>query len=1053
MVYKFTLLSPVWWVPLLLLSGPVSRGHGQLPGRLEATAYSPEMLEDAELQDVRFVDPDRGWAVGDRGVIWQTVDGGRHWKIQPSRVASHLRSIHFVDGQHGWIAGGHRHAYSHQSSGMLLATSDGGRRWTRIPTLALPALEEIHFVNQRQGWAVGSSSAMYPSGIFRTRDGGRSWSTLPAGRIKGWQTADFHDHEQGVVAGLRGQVGRVNVTQVKTLENPPWGKRTLRSLRMANATDGWLVGDGGLVLVSRDGGLHWQKPPGALPRSVEDQFDFQAVAIAGKHCWIAGSPGSRVIHTADGGQNWEVFPTPQSLPIKALTFLDTQRGWAVGALGTIMATRDGGRTWRVQRRGGERAAVAGFFSHAQQVPWESLAALSGNQGYLGVVHVLDQAAGVMGRRDVIDQQQRLREAVVSVGGSGSGLIGSWTFPDATLQWDAEQIVKRWDRSSERSSLQVLQEQLVRRIRQWKPEVILTEAASTTGKRPAAHLTHQLVLRAAELAADRTIFPEQISVAGLEPWSVKKVLSTLKPGLRGTVNVSSDQLATRLGMSLADSAFVARGLVAERYEQAPAVQGFRFSINRLPQELGQQALMGGIRLAPGGAARRLLATPPITNLERLNRSIQKRRQVDQLLVHQASQSEGRSSWLAQLQDLTRGMETRQVAEVLYQLGYRYHESGQPELAAEVFQRLVRDCPEHDLVPAVYAYLVACYASGEVSWQQRSSHQPLKNQGQSRTAAEQKALLAKQPAVGGRPADTVDAGADVVLQHLPGVSSTFSRPASQQQAVDAWTGQAILLGKQVQRLHPQLYSEPMVRFPLATVARKRGLTRDTDQLYQLLVRQAADQNWWNCAQVENWLTHRRNVPPKETVICRRTVEKPFLDGRLDEPFWKSASPAKLVTAVTDDNPWPAEIRFAGDASFLYLAIRCRKAAEITYRSTTRPRSRDADLSAHDRVDVWIDIDRDYQTYYRLTVDCRGWTGDACWGNTSWNPSWFVAAAEDEQEWIVEAAIAWEQLAERPPTAEDAWAVAVQRIIPSVGFQSWTQPASVADPGERCGLLLFR
>ena len=113
----------------------------------------------------------------------------------------------------------------------------------------------------------------------------------------------------------------------------------------------------------------------------------------------------------------------------------------------------------------------------------------------------------------------------------------------------------------------------------------------------------------------------------------------------------------------------------------------------------------------------------------------------------------------------------------------------------------------------------------------------------------------------------------------------------------------------------------------------------------------------------------------------------------------------------------------------------------------------MSAHDRVDVWLDIDRDYRTYYRLTVDCRGWTGDACWGNTSWNPSWFVAAAEDEQEWIVEAAIAWEQLAERPPTAEDAWAVAVQRIIPSVGFQSWTQPASVAAPGERCGLLLFR
>ena len=33
-------------------------------------------LSDAALQDVCFVDRLHGWAVGDRGVIWQTQDGG-----------------------------------------------------------------------------------------------------------------------------------------------------------------------------------------------------------------------------------------------------------------------------------------------------------------------------------------------------------------------------------------------------------------------------------------------------------------------------------------------------------------------------------------------------------------------------------------------------------------------------------------------------------------------------------------------------------------------------------------------------------------------------------------------------------------------------------------------------------------------------------------------------------------------------------------------------------------------------------------------------------------
>src|SRR6188508_1575182 len=43
-----------------------------------------EWLPDAELTAVTFVNADRGWAVGDRGVVWHTGDGGRTWKLQNS---------------------------------------------------------------------------------------------------------------------------------------------------------------------------------------------------------------------------------------------------------------------------------------------------------------------------------------------------------------------------------------------------------------------------------------------------------------------------------------------------------------------------------------------------------------------------------------------------------------------------------------------------------------------------------------------------------------------------------------------------------------------------------------------------------------------------------------------------------------------------------------------------------------------------------------------------------------------------------------------------------
>ncbi len=59
-------------------AGPVA---AELPsGNVEYS--TSQMLDDAELTDVFFLDPDQGWAVGDRGAILRTEDGGRHWQVQ-----------------------------------------------------------------------------------------------------------------------------------------------------------------------------------------------------------------------------------------------------------------------------------------------------------------------------------------------------------------------------------------------------------------------------------------------------------------------------------------------------------------------------------------------------------------------------------------------------------------------------------------------------------------------------------------------------------------------------------------------------------------------------------------------------------------------------------------------------------------------------------------------------------------------------------------------------------------------------------------------------------
>ena len=156
--------------------------------------------------------------------------------------------------------------------------------------------------------------------------------------------------------------------------------------------------------------------------------------------------------------------------------------------------------------------------------------------------------------------------------------------------------------------------------------------------------------------------------------------------------------------------------------------------------------------------------------------------------------------------------------------------------------------------------------------------------------------------------------------------------------------------------------------------------------------------------------------------------------------------------DDRAWPAKVLLAHDDKFLYVAVRCRQAPGASYETTTQPRPRDPDLSQHDRVDIFLDVDRTYASYYHLTIDHRGWAADACCGDSSWNPKWFVAAKTADGAWTAEAAISLAELGTTILPGKTVWAVGVQRTVPGVGFQSWTAPAAPQVVPEGFGWVGF-
>ncbi len=992
-----------------------------------ARAADLRYFNDATLRSVHFADAKEGWAVGDEGVVWHTIDGGATWERQATGTRASLRSVFFLPENRfiGWIAGREEQALGQGSVGVLMFTADGGVQWRHVLTNAMPGLNRVRFTDAKIGYVFGDGSDQFPTGVFKTNDGGRTWEAVAGPRSPTWLAGDFLTGQTGILAGAWDRLATFRVERAQAFEVgdvESLGGRNLNGVFVFNRR-ALAVGAGGLVLTSESQGARWGFADVKLPSDVVANLDFQAVHGVGDQAWIVGRPGSVLLHSPDQGLTWKMHKTGHSLPLRSVFFVDDKHGWTVGDYGSILASVDGGQSWKVQHQGGKRAALLLVHACLADVPVDMLARVGAEDGYLATVLRVVSAEPASASVARASDPQRLAAAVRQAGGASAESLWQFPLPQHLDGAGKHELLKHWNKLHGKQADKQLLRQLVLALRTWRPDVVVTDhpdGAITDNSAGAlvAEALHQAVAQ----AADGGAFPEQIAQLGLAPWRVSKTFTQWEKREGSDATVTASDVRPRLEGSASDYAGIAAGMLADR-PRLPAQRFFRLLDNPNVSAGKQSYLMAGV--APGPDARRALPEQKETATDTL-KAFRTRRSLE-IIAGNLNQPDRA---LAQIGPLLARLPDDQGAAAALAIANQYARRGQWAMARETFLLMVDRYPAHPLSAAAYGWLIRHISSSEA----RRRHE-----------LEQFLLLKVSKGVlqasakGGK-------NINVNAVERSGLAFLSEKMESRQ-----WYRGSFEFGKRLAGFGPLFASDPGTQFCLQASRRNLGEFEEARGWYEKFRTHFPKGSWHDAAAAELWLERRAGPPPKPAALCRRVEERPYLDGKLDDPCWKG-TPLILANAVgATSKEYPTEAWFAYDQENLYLALRC-KHPPGKQLPPVKGRKHDADLRPFDRVSILLDLDRDYATYFHLQVDQRGCLFEDCWGDPTWDPRWFIAVQSTETSWQIEAAIPLTELTGDRLRAGTAWAVNVVRVLPRQGVQAFSLPADIQPRPEGMGLLLF-
>lgn len=295
-----------------------------------------------DLNAVHFITPEIGFIGGKDNILMRTTDGGATWTQasavtrSPFGFGDPLWHIQFVNANDGFAMG--NRAYR---------TNDAGASWQQVSSP--DTIYDFDFLTPQRGFASSRRA------IYVTSNAGTSWTeVLPFSTDHFVTDFDFYSENNALV------VGRVNSLLGvfrSTNSGQNWQRiSTLLLDRIVFMTEQVVIGTKGAIYYrSVDGGVNWVQTHSEFdPIS---QAEVEAVTRISDTSAATIGFDARILITHDSGLTWTLVKEPTGVWGFELDihFPTTETGYAVGRLGLIYKTTDGGSTWTQINNGAARA--------------------------------------------------------------------------------------------------------------------------------------------------------------------------------------------------------------------------------------------------------------------------------------------------------------------------------------------------------------------------------------------------------------------------------------------------------------------------------------------------------------------------------------------------------------------------------------------------------------------------------------------------------------------------------------------------------------------------